>query len=169
MDITSVTFLLFVAASLIIYWQLPSKYQWWVLLADSLIFYFLNAKAYTFVYLLASVVSVYFATMFFEKEENIKSKRIVLTGTLIINIGILAVLKYTNLLLKTMNFIGGGKRNHRVGFLVSFSGSQLLYLADCGIFIGRILGSDLQGKKYFKTAVIYRLFSAYDIRPDQYA
>ena len=109
MDITSVTFLLFVAASLIIYWQLPAKYQWWVLLADSLIFYFLNAKAYTFVYLLASVVSVYFATMFFEKEENIKSKRIVLTGTLIINIGILAVLKYTNLLLKTMNFIGGGK------------------------------------------------------------
>ena len=96
MSITSVTFLLFVAVSLMIYWQLPSKYQWWVLLADSLIFYFLNAEAYTFIYLLTSVVSVYFATIFFEKEENIKRKRIVLTGTLIINMGILATLKYTN-------------------------------------------------------------------------
>ena len=109
MSITSVTFLLFVAVSLMIYWQLPSKYQWWVLLADSLIFYFLNAEAYTFIYLLTSVVSVYFATIFFEKEENIKRKRIVLTGTLIINMGILAILKYTNLLLKTINYLGGGE------------------------------------------------------------
>lgn len=111
MSITSVTFLLFVAVSLMIYWQLPSKYQWWVLLADSLIFYFLNAEAYTFIYLLTSVVSVYFATIFFEKEENIKRKRIVLTGTLIINMGILAILKYTNLLLKTINYLGGGRTN----------------------------------------------------------
>ena len=68
MEITSVSYLLFVAFSLIVYWHIPHKYQWHVLLADSLMFYFLNAEPYTFLYLMFSVCSVYSATRYFEKH-----------------------------------------------------------------------------------------------------
>ena len=62
MEITSVLYLFFVGVSLIVYLHIPKKYQWYVLLIDSLIFYFFNAKAYTFIYLLTSVMTEYVAT-----------------------------------------------------------------------------------------------------------
>ena len=107
MDITSVSYLIFVGISLLIYWSLPAKYQWIVLLADSLIFYFVNAVPYTFIYLLISVITVYSATVFFSKNaEAERAKRTVLILTLLVNVGLLVVLKYTNLFISTVNFVG---------------------------------------------------------------
>ncbi|MBO7600685.1 MAG: MBOAT family protein [Lachnospiraceae bacterium] len=136
MGITSVGFLAFTAVSIIIYYIVPKRFQWWVLLADSLIFYFLNSVAYTFVYLLVSVISVYFAALYFEKHD--KGKKPVLVLTIVLNAGLLAVLKYTNLAINTVSFIrerSGGEALKNVkwyaSLAISFYTLQIIaYLLD---------------------------------------
>lgn len=106
MDITSFSYCVFVGISLLIYWKIPAKYQWAVLLADSLLFYFINAAAYTFIYMIISVVSVFFATWIFEIPCSTFIKKVFLFSALVTNIGILGVLKYSNLVIVTINRIG---------------------------------------------------------------
>lgn len=135
MEITSVAYLIFVFVSLIIYWRTPAGRQWWILLADSAVFYFVNAKPYTVIYLLISVASVYAATIFFAQTQNEKKRKIVLVITIVVNIGILAVLKYTNLLISTVNYVG--KKNISLvswpsSLAISFYTLQIVaYLLDC--------------------------------------
>lgn len=136
MSITSVSYLLFVTISLFIYLNIATKYQWYILLIDSLLFYFVNAKPYTFVYLLISVFSVFIATQFFKKcKDDIKKKKMALLLTIILNVGILAVLKYTNLFIDTFNFFCKTDIVHVTWYsslAVSFYTLQILaYLLDC--------------------------------------
>lgn len=105
MDITSFVYIIFVGISLIAYWNFPKGYQWVVLLVDSLIFYFLNAEWYTFIYLIISVMTVWAATNYFIKCNVGKNKKSVLVATIIVNIGMLAVLKYTNMAINTLNIL----------------------------------------------------------------
>lgn len=104
MDITSFSYIAFVGISLLLYWIVPKKAQWIVLLVDNIIFYFANARAYTIVYLIVSVVSVWGATLLFERIESEKTKKAILVCTILLNVGILAVLKYTNLFINTFNY-----------------------------------------------------------------
>ncbi len=100
MSIISVEYIVFVAVLLLLYWNIPARFQWIVLLVASIIFYIFNAPIYTFVYIGISLVSVYFATSYFEKGGD--NKKLVLIATLFIIIGILAVLKYTNMFAGTI-------------------------------------------------------------------
>lgn len=143
MSITSFEFMLFVAVSLVIYWNLPKRFQWVLLLVDSLLFYFANATAYTFLYVAFSIISVYAATTYFAKvgmePEQAGKKRAVLTVTVIANAGILALLKYTNLFIHTANIFrraADASEFQTVNWLaplaISFYTLQLLsYLLDC--------------------------------------
>ena len=135
MEITTVLYLIFVGVSLIIYLHIPKKYQWYVLLVDSLIFYFLNAKAYTFIYLLTSVLTVYVATCFFVKNSDEGKKRIVLVIAMVINIGLLALLKYTNLFIITWNYFTKGNVSTVewcASLAISYYTLQIVaYLLDC--------------------------------------
>lgn len=110
METTSLTFFVLVAVSLLIYWNCPKRFQWIVLLLDSVVFYFANATCYTFIYVCISIVSVFAATRFFAKAGNEESaqrrKKRVLAIALAVNIGILSVLKYTNLAIHTFNILG---------------------------------------------------------------
>ncbi len=140
MEITSFFFFVMVGVSLLIYWYMPARHQWKLLLADSLIFYFANATWYTFGYVAVSVVSVYGATRYFARQNDAKSKKRVLVLTILLNAGILAVLKYTNFAIHTFNFLGG-RILHIQGIsdvswlaplAISFYMLQLLsYLLDC--------------------------------------
>lgn len=123
MDITSITYILFVAVSLLLYWNVKKEWQWRILLADSLVFYFWGNKTpYTFIYLLVSVCSVWAATAYFEKSADIVKKKVVLILTIILNVGILAVLKYTNLILNTFNYYSARNGGQTVS-LVTFAAS----------------------------------------------
>lgn len=106
MDITSVSYFLFVGISLLVYWVAPARFQWVILLADSLVFYFFNAVSYTYIYLLLSVGTVYFATWVFGKISSTGLRRSALIGALTVIFGMLAILKYTNLAISTVNFVG---------------------------------------------------------------
>jgi len=78
MSVTSVEFLGFITVLLTVYWIIPGRFQWVLLLAASSIFYVLNAPMFTLIYIGVSVVMVYYATMYFEKggkNKNNKPKR----------------------------------------------------------------------------------------------
>ena len=133
MSITSVEFLAFIAVLLILYWNIPGRFQWMLLLTASVIFYVLNAPVYTLIYIGVSIVTVYCATMYFENGS--KNKKMVLVGTLIIVLGILAVLKYTNLFVGTLFMIFKipyTRVNWIAPLAISFYTLQLVaYTLDC--------------------------------------
>ncbi|MCR4704664.1 MAG: hypothetical protein K5641_01245, partial [Lachnospiraceae bacterium] len=123
MDITSVTYLIFVAVSLLFYWHMPTRWQWRILLLDNVIFYLWdNSAAYTGLYLLVSVLSVWLSTNFFQKTESEPKKKAALIGTILINAGLLAVLKYTNLVLNTINYLSRRAEGEQIP-LVSWAAS----------------------------------------------
>lgn len=105
MEITSITFFEFVALSLLIYWIVPKKYQWIILFVSSVLFYITATLWYTLIYVIVSVISVFLATKYFQESKDKKKNKAVLILCLIVNFGLLAVLKYTNLAIHTFNFL----------------------------------------------------------------
>lgn len=121
MSLISTTFILFFIGVLLVYYLVPGRLQWMILLAASLLFYFLAAAPYTVVYLVFSVVSVYLAARRIDrldvllantegKEEKQRlmraRKRSYLAGV-IICVGMLAALKYMNFILGNVRSIAG--------------------------------------------------------------
>lgn len=133
MEITSVSYILFVLLSVLVYWNIPFKYRWYILLLDSLIFYFVNAQAYTFLYIIISVTSVYGATQYFESGR--KNRKTVLILTLSVNLIILVLLKYTNLFIGTVNYLCHENIENvswYASLAISFYTLQIIsYLLDC--------------------------------------
>lgn len=116
MVINSLEFLVFVAIVVLIYFVSPKKVRWVVLLISSYLFYFLSSSFLT-VFLIITTISIYVSALKIGKiNENIKQqvknctkeekkvlkqkankkKKIVIILAILLNIGILAVLKYTN-------------------------------------------------------------------------
>ncbi len=60
--ITSLIFLLFFAATLVIYYALPLRFRWIGLFVFSLVFLHLSAKDYTIIYSIVSVLVTTFYT-----------------------------------------------------------------------------------------------------------
>lgn len=136
MTITSLGFLAFVGILLFIYWFVPHKAQWVVLLIGSILFYVLTAKPFTLIYILVSVGAVYLATRYFEKSEDVRKKRTALVAALLVNIGLLVALKYTNMLIDTVNKLISGKPLSTVDWLAPMAISYytltlIAYLVDC--------------------------------------
>ncbi len=107
MSLTSLTFLFFGLMVLLIYFVVPKKIQWVVLLVSSVIFLFYdNLNVGTVIQALVVLVPTYFLGMaiYKNKDDAKKSKRYLILGILII-LGQLIYLKYTNLFLVTGNHI----------------------------------------------------------------
>lgn len=135
MSITSGVYILFLAISVMLYYHVPKKWQWLVLLLDSVLFYLLNTSVlYTLIYLFIGVATAYFAGIGFEYFTESKQKKVILAACLIINVGILGLLKYTNLVLELLDAITSleGKRvNWAAPLALSFYGLQLIsYILD---------------------------------------
>ena len=135
MDITSFIFLAFVGISLLVYWLVPPKMQWLILLVDSLLFYFVTVKPYTFIYVVISVFTVWRAALYFKKSANFKKKRFAMALTIALNVGILITLKYTNMFIGTFNY-WTGKSVNKVDWIAPlalsyYTLSLISYLVDC--------------------------------------
>ena len=133
MALTSLPFAAFVLITGIIYFALPKKqYQWVVLLIASSFFYVYNSFQYT-AFILVTIITIYLAANKMAvisaetktevkahkaewsreqkkafKEASQKKKRSILAGTLILNFGILFLLKYFNFLSGSISAILGG-------------------------------------------------------------
>ena len=126
---TSYQFIGFVSFLLVAYYRIPKRFQWPLLLAASYLFYFLAGADYL-IYILTTTVSTWFAACQIErgqqrqdrylnerkaelsKEETraYKQERKAVrlrwaVACVLLNIGILAVVKYTNFVISNVNGI----------------------------------------------------------------
>lgn len=124
---TSYEFLGFLAVLFLLYYLVPPKFQWKLLLLFSCLFYYF-AGAYCLIYILATILTTYAAacridsiggqqsayiranrgSLSKEEKKSYKAKmkgrqRKWLLACLLLNIGILAVVKYTNFAISNVN------------------------------------------------------------------
>ena len=128
MSYTSLAFFIFAAVIAVIYFKFPiKKYQWTVLLAASYFFYLYAGYRYA-AYILVTTVSTYYAALWIDRiaaksKETLKAhkadwdkdqkkefkaktkqtKQLIVTLTVVLNLGILAFLKYYNFLAGSLN------------------------------------------------------------------
>ncbi len=128
MSFISIEFALFVALVLLLYYIVPKRLRWIVLLVASYVFYALNSAA-DLVYIIFTTVSTYICTYLIEqvsvkqecylnenkdilsreekkayKESSKKKQKRYLAACLLLNFGILAFLKYANIPIAYYNF-----------------------------------------------------------------
>lgn len=112
MAITSFYFLCFYAVLLLLYYILPGKLQWMVLLGGSVVYYLLSGQEFLLLYPLVTGSICFIAGRLIEKaqkEKKIDNKKrkfgllLALAGALLP----LAVLKYTNFFVGTYNGLAG--------------------------------------------------------------
>jgi D-alanyl-lipoteichoic acid acyltransferase DltB (MBOAT superfamily) len=129
MFFTSYEFIGFIAVLFVLYYLIPKRFQWQLLLLGSYVFYFIAGPTYL-LYILATTITVYFAARIMDnnlarqnayvkehkaelsKEEkkayknNQKKIRFRwMLACLLVNLGILVVVKYTNFLISNANGI----------------------------------------------------------------
>ena len=105
MSLVSNLFLLFVVASVLVYYIVPHKWQWLVLLVFSYIYYIAGGLRFV-VFILFSTIVTWLAALMIEKMEtkgNHKAARNILILGLILNFGMLGVVRYTNFAIENLN------------------------------------------------------------------
>ncbi len=98
----SLSYAIFLPIVFILYWLLPHKYRWILLLIASYYFYMSWNIKYVFLIFLTTLVS-YLSAIFIEKYE--KHKKLILTITLVVCLGVLFVFKYFNFFFETLDTI----------------------------------------------------------------
>lgn len=157
MSLVSLTFGIFCIIVLTIYFIIPKKYQWVVLLISSLLFLFYkNFSLNTVLQALIVIITSYCCGILIEKNHDNKKKNVYLIIGIVIILGLLLYLKYTNLYLTTINYIIGTKynmveKNSLIG-ISYYSLIMISYLVD--IYRG---GNKAQ-KNIFKCALFMSYF-----------
>ena len=135
MSLVTLVFLLFCLIVLSVYFIVPKKFQWIVLLISSLFFLFYkNLTIATIFQALAVIITSYVCGLLIEKNKDNKKGRIYLIIGIVIILGILLYLKYTNLFLVTLNHLFKTKyelvtRNSLIG-ISYYSLIMISYLVD---------------------------------------
>ncbi|MBI3511388.1 MAG: MBOAT family protein [Bacteroidetes bacterium] len=91
----SFNFLVFFPVVTGLYFLLPHRFRWFMLLAASCFFYMFFIPAYVLI-LIFTIIVDYFAGLLLGKEKNARRKKLWLIMSLVANIGVLAVFKYYN-------------------------------------------------------------------------
>lgn len=107
MGITSFDFLCFFAAILILYYVIPGRLQWGLLLTSSIAYYLLSGNGMLILYPIFSATACYAGIRLLAATpaEGAKKRKGILILTISVNIGILAVLKYVNFGIYTIDGI----------------------------------------------------------------
>ena len=146
MTLVSPSFFALTAVTLLFYYLLPMRFQWAVLLVASLSFFCFAGTPYTIVYLAVSILVTYVcankigeARKAEEEGGDKKAKRWLLLA-LVVNLGLLAALKYTNFILGNAGAVYAAVTGETVHWRVNWAAAlgisyytlQLTaYLADC--------------------------------------
>ena len=91
----SLAYGIFLPVVFIIYWALPDRFRWALLLVSSYYFYMSWNPKYVLLILTTTIVS-YCAARLVESSNSTRQKKIVLSCALIICLGLLFVFKYFN-------------------------------------------------------------------------
>ncbi|MEG1845869.1 MAG: MBOAT family protein, partial [Oscillospiraceae bacterium] len=107
MIFSSVTFIyIFIPAILIAYFITPKKFRNHILLVFSLLFYFSGEPKYSILLILSSV-SDYLHSLYIEKHRDTKNAKVALVSSIIINLLMLGIFKYSDFVIITINEIFG--------------------------------------------------------------
>lgn len=91
----SFAFAVFLPIVFLLYWALPHKFRWLLLLVSSYYFYMSWNAKYVFLILFTTVIS-YSAAILLENEQSNTKKKWILVGTAILCLGVLFFFKYFN-------------------------------------------------------------------------
>ena len=97
----SMAFAIFLPIVFIMYWALPHKYRWILLLAASYYFYMSWNAKYVFLILFTMIIS-YAAALLMERTEHRRQKKWILAGTAILCLGVLFFFKYFSFVSESM-------------------------------------------------------------------
>ncbi len=108
LNIISLYFIAFFIILSVVYYCIPKKFQWLILLTGSLVFY-LSSDIRFFIFLLMSITTTFYAAKALHRlnekiatDENngskklVMQKRFVMAATLLLNVGVLTFLKFFN-------------------------------------------------------------------------
>ncbi|MCD7817808.1 MAG: MBOAT family protein [Lachnospiraceae bacterium] len=182
---TSYSFIGFITAVFIIYYLFPKKYQWCFLLAASYLFYFIASPSYL-LFIGATTVSTWFVSLKLDKlraeqEEYLNAHRGQISreekkaykaqmksrqwkwllACLLFNLGILAVLKYTNFAIANFNGIlaaFGSTKQLSFLNLVLPMGISFYTFQTMGYIIDVYRGTCRAEKNLFKLALFVSFF-----------
>jgi D-alanyl-lipoteichoic acid acyltransferase DltB (MBOAT superfamily) len=165
MSFTSLEFLLLIALALAVYYLVPKKWQYLVLLAASYVFYMYAGVALTG-YLLAATAITYLAGRKLSALNALKGsvdksvlkrrKRLVAAAALVLNFGMLYMLKYLD---GTLALITGifGMNSIRVNILVPLGVSYYIFQS-CGYVVDCYRGKWPCEKNFLKYALFVSFF-----------
>ena len=181
MSFTSLTFIVFFAIMLLVYYLIPKKFQWILLLAGSYVFY-LWSTPYFVLFLLFSTATTWLFPLLISKingnqevylhsdeakalpkeerkqikQHNNRKKRLLLVACLICNIGILVGLKYTNFFIGTVNILGANLKS--VDWLVLPIGISFYTFQSVGYCIDVFREAAEPQRNFFKYALYVSFF-----------
>ncbi len=96
----------FLPAVLMLYFAAPAKAKNYVLLFSSLVFYGWGEPKYV-VLMIISIIVGYVSACLLEIQKNLVTKRIILTGSLVILLGFLGYFKYVDFFIGNFNAVTG--------------------------------------------------------------
>lgn len=100
----SLEFALFFPVVTILFFMLPHKFRWLLLLLASCFFYMFFKPIYILILILTIVID-YFAGIWIAKEPDKKKKKRLLLLSIFANVGVLVVFKYYNFLVDNFNIV----------------------------------------------------------------
>ena len=100
---TSFYFLCFYVCLLFLYYLVPKKIRWCVLLFSSIAYYLLSGNGILILYPLVSCLSAYIGIRIMGEEGKTSKRKAALIMVIVLQIGILFVLKYVNFGINTIN------------------------------------------------------------------
>lgn len=182
---TSYGFIGFVAILLVLYYRVPKRMQWVVLLLFSYIFYFCAGASYLF-YIIITTLSIYYMGCAIEDLENRqliylkenaeklgkeekqilknktkRKKRQILIIGLLFNLGILFVVKYANFMIDNVNivmeFVGNRRRVRNLDIMLPMGISFYIFQA-VGYLIDVYRGSIRAERSLFRFALFVSFF-----------
>lgn len=101
---TSLFLVIFLPVFLITYYLVGKKLRNWVILIASTIFYAWGAPKFVFV-LLGSTALTFYLVRLMHNAQDIKSKRIYLVLSIMVNLGLLIYFKYANFFIENVNYM----------------------------------------------------------------
>ncbi len=104
MSFCTLEFILFFAAVFILYFKIPKKYQWVLMLVSSYYFY-MCWRAEFIILIIASTVMNYFFAICIERTTSDSKKKIWLAFSLSSNLLLLFYFKYTNFFVENINIL----------------------------------------------------------------
>lgn len=182
---TSYEFLVFLLLLFVLYYTLPKKFQWQLLLVFSYAFYFL-ANPWYLVYITSTTVTVYLLgcridqlrseqSLYLKQHKTVlnreekkayksgikKRQWRLLLAALLINLGVLAVVKYTNFAISNINTIlraAGSARELNLLNLLLPMGISFYTFQAMGYIIDVYRGTCSAEKNFFKFALFVSFF-----------